>query len=59
MQDGILNLFRVTPQMPAIGVTLTGSEEIVLPSHSRIKGCQQLLLRRLSINNQTTEISLD
>jgi len=54
-----LNLFSEAPQMPDRGVTLTGSEEIGLQSHSKIKGCQELLLRRLSINNQITGIPFD
>lgn len=35
MQYSILSLFRETPQMPVIVVTLTGSEEIGLQSHTR------------------------
>lgn len=56
MQYTILNLSGETPDTE---VTLTGSAKIGLQSPSKIKRCQQLLLRRLSINNQITGISFD
>lgn len=47
----ILNLFREIPQRPALFImqrmTLIGSEEISIQTHSQVKGCQQSLLRRL------------
>lgn len=57
MQNSILSLFRETPQMPVIVVTLTGSEEP--PISRKIKGCQELLLRRPPVNDHVTGISFD